>query len=462
MTNQIEASKVSESESLVNQIEKRAKRGKPKARGNGNGTVWQLKSGNWCWQATIDGRKRSGTVKTKTEAERALKQLFTDHERGVLSNTDKVKFQDYALKWLELQTQIRPNTQKLYGEELRLTFPHIGRFAIKELRATHIKDMLVALSKTKTKNGKVFASRTLKMVLTRLRAVLREAVIDNVIFTNPALGVKPVKSANDEPERGVALEYVQAERLIDLGTALHGAGLCRLWCGIYTALTVGLRRGEVMGLRWCDVNLEKCILSVRHNYVSVRGVPHMSKPKTKSGERDIPIPLSLLGVLQQHKDTIALERQKLGLPWDVNAPVFATELGTFTHPDNLERALSSLLEWSNPNPIQRKGKKGVQVLTLEQRLRSVPLEFRERIRAVVESGEALPRISPHDLRHTAGTWMLRRRMPLEVVSKILGHAKVSITLDVYRHVLESEKQQEMVDLFPNPVSSRAVRAVPLN
>jgi integrase len=148
--------------------------------------------------------------------------------------------------------------------------------------------------------------------------------------------------------------------------------------------------------------------------------------------------------------------------------VFPTELGTFTHPANLERALTSILEWSNPTSIERKvkGKKGekpkVKLVTLEQRLRNIPRQFQGRVIAIVTNGEALPRISPHDLRHTAGILMLRRGMPVEVVSKILGHAKVSITLDVYRHVLESEKKAVMVDLFPDPVPTGAVLNVPLN
>ena len=114
----------------------------------------------------------------------------------------------------------------------------------------------------------------------------------------------------------------------------------------------------------------------------------------------------------------------------------ATQQGEYTHPDNLERALHSLLKWTDPTNIK----------TLE---RSVNRKHHTALETVILSGVAVPRIRLHDLRHTAGTLLLRRGMPVEVVSKILGHARVSITLDVYRHVIDSEKKAVMVDLFPS-------------
>jgi hypothetical protein len=97
-----------------------------------------------------------------------------------------------------------------------------------------------------------------------------------------------------------------------------------------------------------------------------------------------------------------------------------------------------LMRWSNPNNLPRLK-------------RLVNREHHATLEAVIMAGEALPKIRLHDLRHTAGTLMLRRGMRVEVVSKILGHAKVSITLEVYRHVLESEKRTEMIDLFDRPL-----------
>ena len=86
-------------------------------------------------------------------------------------------------------------------------------------------------------------------------------------------------------------------------------------------------------------------------------------------------------------------------------------------------------------------------MTLEQRLLAIALPHCAKLTAAINAGQRLPEITPHDLRHTAGTLMLRRRVPVEVVSRILGHARVSIALDVYRHVLESEMRGAAFDVF---------------
>ena len=127
--------------------------------------------------------------------------------------------------------------------------------------------------------------------------------------------------------------------------------------------------------------------------------------------------------------------------------VFATQRGTFSHPDNLHRTLQNLVDQSNPSTIRRRKVNAAEpdaFVTLERRLIIVTKldGKRAKLEAVLRDSEPLPNVSPHDL---------RRKMPVEVVSKILGHADVSITLNVYRRVLESEKEAEMVDLFPELV-----------
>jgi integrase len=79
------------------------------------------------------------------------------------------------------------------------------------------------------------------------------------------------------------------------------------------------------------------------------------------------------------------------------------------------------------------------------------VKARAKLEVIVKAGEKLPDLNPYDLRHTAATLMLRRNVPVEVVSKILGHSRVSVTLDIYRHVLDSEKKTAMPDLFDTPL-----------
>jgi integrase len=129
--------------------------------------------------------------------------------------------------------------------------------------------------------------------------------------------------------------------------------------------------------------------------------------------------------------------------------VFATETANYTYPDNLERVLHAIIEWSDPENFTPK------------RCKVLPVKTRAKLEVIIKAGEKLPNLSPHYLSHTAATLMLRR-VPVEVVSRILGHSKVSITLDVYRHVLDAEKKAVMVDLFDTLLPVRQVQVTPLN
>ena len=133
----------------------------------------------------------------------------------------------------------------------------------------------------------------------------------------------------------------------------------------------------------------------------------------------------------------------------------------------MNRTGQVLNERSNPNALERTrnidhNTKTVTVMTLEQRMLAIARPHRTKLTAAIHAGQRLPDITPHDLCHTAGTLMRRRRVPVKVVSRILGHARVSITLDVYRHVLESEKHSEMIDLFAAPIPTREAVSAPLN
>ncbi len=448
---------------------KREKRGKPKTRGNGQGSkLRQLPSGSWRWEIRLDGQYFSGTKATKTEAEKERARVITDHDRGVLASADQTTLAEYAKKWLERQKHLRTNTKRMYESELGYILKHLGTKKLRDLRPKGIKDALekLATEEMSEGSGRIMSNRTLGMVRTRLKAVFTEAVHDQILYVNPVDAVKPVKSGVDSSETGgMALDFEQAAMLHELGEALYKAGLCRLWPALFTGLSLGLRRGEIMGLRWCDVDFENNVLKVRQN-LTVSKTPFISAPKTKGSIRDLPLPSSLRALLERHRTTQTLDQAKVGECWVDSGAVFTTEIGTYTHPRNLDRALKGVLDWSEPGAIERrdkrhggdpnrvKGKPKKRLMTLERRMLSVPVKHRTTIKAIMDAGKPLPRISPHDLRHTAGTLMMRRGVPIEVVSKLLGHANISITLNVYRHVGDDEIRARAIDLFP--VSSRVV------
>jgi integrase len=444
---------------MQNELTKPRAEKKTKQVGNGGGTVWKLPSGRWRWQVTLgftlEGKRqaKSGTEANKTLADIALAQAKADYSRGLLGVSEDITLKAYADKWLKRQKGLRPTTLRGYHTDIAYATQHLGHLKLKDVKPHHIRDCLTKLSETTMTSGlgkgKPMSGRTLGMVRARLKAVFREAVIDQLIYFNPCDAVKRIKSVTPE-HVGIALDFPEMSRFHELGLALYSVGVSRLFPALFTSASVGLRRAEVMALRWQDLDFDKNIIRVRQNVTTPKGGLHFGEPKTKHSKRDIPMPLTLKNILLLHRDKQKLEQERALDAWQNTGAVFATETGNYTHPDNFSRSLASLIEWSDPTTFTG------------QRCKALPVAARAKLETIIKAGERLPDLSPHDLRHTAATLMLRRNVPVEVVSRILGHSKVSVTLDIYRHVLDSEKNAVMVDLFDAPLPVREVKAVVLN
>jgi integrase len=462
-----------------------SKRGRTKKRGNSTGTCFELPDGRYRWQVTLgfdQNRKQlraSGIEADKTQAQKALARAVSEHERGSLPMGGTMLLEEYVSKWLGYQKDLTRTTRLSYQHELGLVVEHLGRMKLRDIKAFHIRDVLSRLAdRVSTRGlgkGRTTSSRTLSHIRIRLRAVLRDAVLDGLIAMNPTDGIKRVKVARTE-HPGIALDFDQVARFQELGETLYAAGICQLWFALFAAVSIGLRRGEVMGLRWCDVDFERDLLYIRQNLTSPGGKIEMRPTKTVTGQRDILMPASLKAALKRQQMAQASVYEASGQVMLESSPVFATALGTYTHPDNLDRALKDLLRWSDPEAKPGAKKREQKIISkpslisvegqprtnLERRMLAIPRDHRVHLEAVIRADKPLPLISPHDLRHTAGTLMLRRGVPIEVVSKTLGHADIAITYRVYRHVLESERRQHVVDLFDTPFPERPSRVIPVN
>jgi integrase len=181
------------------------------------------------------------------------------------------------------------------------------------------------------------------------------------------------------------------------------------------ALTTGLRRGELLGLRWKDVDLEHGVLHVRQTVIALRGHAAFSQPKTPRSRRSAALLDPVTLALREHKRRQNAPRLALGATWQDHDLVFCTGLDTPINPDNLKRDYERLIALAG-----------------------------------------VPRIRIHDVRHTFTTHALAGGANVKAVSEAIGHADISITLRTYAHVLPEQRREVAAKVsaafFPAPVA----------
>jgi integrase len=444
------------------------KRGKARERGNGQGSIYKYGKTRYRWQFRKDGEVRAaGIAANKTTAEKALAKAISDYEHGTIMTMSRTTVREFAERWMGRHKGKSQNTLDKYQRELNYILEIIGGVKLKDLKAGHVKDALSKLADKKgTKGlgrGRTLASSTLGGVRTRIRAVIREAVADGEMPNDVTISVKRVKAVKTE-HPGVALDFDQAARFHEIGDTLHMAGLSRLWPALFLCVSIGLRKGEAMGLQWRDVDFTSSTLTIQRNLTtSSLGVHLKDGAKTEAGNRDIYFPASVKAALERQLERVKGEAKLLGIKVTPTTPIFPNENGKHSNPDVLQRALVGVIAWSNSKLAETKpGKTRTYSMShLELRLRSVPVEYRARLEAIVRAGDPLPKISPHDLRHTAGSLMLMRGVPLETVSDTLGHKDSSITRQTYIHITEKFRRDHVIDLFP-ALPVRVVQEIAVN
>ncbi len=218
-----------------------------------------------------------------------------------------------------------------------------------------------------------------------LCAALRQAVRWRLLAINPAEAAEPPRPGHAE------IDILMDD---DLHKLLKTARPTRSYPAILLAATTGMRRGEVLGLRWLDIDLATGILTVNHTLEETKAGLRLKEPKTKRSRRNITLPALMVDTLRSHKAAQAQERLMLGLGRDKNGYVFAALDGGPIRPRNFSKEFSRIVE-----------RAGVR------------------------------RVSIHSLRHTHASQLLRDGVHVKVVSERLGHSTVSITLDVYAHTI---------------------------
>jgi integrase len=359
------------------------KRGKTK-HGNGEGSVTQRPDGRWEERLTLEGdRRKSFYAKTRQEAARLLRAALQDRDAGLPVAEGKQIVSQFIATWLEkVRPSLKPKTYRTYEQLLRVhVLPTVGSTPLTKLTA----EQLQRLYAVRLSAGS--STTTVHHVHAAIHRALASALRLGLVQRNVSDLTDPPPIRRNESHE---LTAPQVQTLLE---AARGERLEALFI---LAVTTGMRQGELLALKWADVDLEQGALTVRATLQTEKGGGFMfAQPKTARSRRRIVLTATAVESLRQHRVRQAEERLWVGPAWDDLGLVLTNAIG---------------------RPLD-----GVHVL-------------RRNLRPLLAK-VGLPPIQFHDLRHSAATLFLGKGVHPKVVAEVLGHSQVSITLDVYSHVL---------------------------
>jgi len=379
-----------------------------------SGHVRKLKSNYYIVLEINDNGKRSqkslsvkklmgpGKPAGAREARALLRNILKEYEDGTFIEPTDIKVGKYLLGWLEyIKSQVETKTYEIYRNMVvNHLIPELGDIKLPNLRKSHIKKMIA----DKLKGGRMdekeggLSPRSVQYMFSILKQALSQAVEDELIKKNVAEGVTPPKVKRPP------IEYWSREEVQAFLSAISNYRLYPLY---YTALKTGLRRGELLGLRWKDVSLEKKIITVRQSNVAIRGGSKLKTPKTASGFRTIEISDNLVKVLKSWGIRQKQEFLGEGRPEKDQGLVFTTKKGTKILPRNINRHFDLIAGRLSAELRDKKGK--------------------------IIRGPVLHKISFHGLRHTFATLAVEEGIDMKTLAEILGHSNTAAT-DIYAHV----------------------------
>ena len=368
-----------------------------KKRGNGEGTIYKRKDSRW--SAAVDfgwqnGKRKRKTVygNTRGEVAEKLTVALRAQRRGLPMTAERLTVGDFLERWLldSAKPQVRPNTFDGYERVLRLhVIPEIGHDRLARLtpqRITQLYERLLA---------KGLKPRYVRLAHAVLRRALGQAERWNEIPRNPAALVDPPRAERSE------VAPLGAEEIDQLLAVAKGDPLEALYV---LAVTTGLRQGELLGLRWQNVDLGVGRLAVRQQVQRSPGGWAFTEPKTASIRRVVRLPRIAVDALNRHRVDQLEQRLAHGPDWTDHDLVFPNSRGGPIERQNLvRRSFKPLLQHAGLRPT-----------------------------------------AFHNLRHSAARLLLAQGIHPKVVQERLGHSSISVTMDVYSHVLPSI-QNEAVD-----------------
>jgi integrase len=344
------------------------------------------------------GRRRRrwiGKSRTRGEAERVLTAALKDLDEGILTFPAKITVRGYLLGdgsstnpgWVaSMRSRVRDTTWASYQANLTLhVVPVVGGLKLQALTPVHLNSLYGELMRGN------LSPRTVRYIHAIMHKALAEAVDAGILHSNPATRAKPPR-----PERP-SIAVLNPEEMARLLRAAHGTP----WEGPLTvSVGTGLRRGELLGLHWADVDLERGRLRVVSSLVRGPDGPLLAPPKTPRGRRPVALPPFVVTVLKAYKGRQTERRLASGPDWQDQDLVFDRGDGGPFDPDSFTHAFRKLSRTAG-----------------------------------------IPQARLHDLRHAFATMLLGKGVHPAIASAILGHASPGFTMRTYQHVVEGMESQ---------------------
>lgn len=357
------------------------------------GSVYK-RSGTWAFRVDAGFHPETGKRRqvlrqgfaTKKEAQLALADLIQAAEKNAVVAKPTMRLGDYLEEWLGSQgSRLRETTLRSYEIAVLRIAKRLGRIQLQALTPMQIEKFYNDLLAEESKGGSGLAPKTVK----NTHVVLRKALADA-----ERLGLVPRNAASAARAPTARRPEFKTWSSDDLKVFFESIKENRLRAAFVVLATTGMRRGEVLGMRWRDLDSYAAQLSIVQTLTTVKWEPIITQTKTQRSRRTIYLDTFTVDALRDHRRRQREEQIAAGPAWDKsNDLVFRDELGRLVHPDWFSREFNHLVQIAG-----------------------------------------LPRIRLHDLRHTYATLALKTGVHPKIVSERLGHATVGITLDLYSHV----------------------------
>ncbi|MFD1983541.1 tyrosine-type recombinase/integrase [Mesorhizobium newzealandense] len=332
---------------------------------------------------------------TKKEAEAELNRRLHQVDEGTFVERSVATVAEYCRHWISTIAPAKASAKTLerYGEIVEQhIIPRLGATALQKLDGTKIDEFYQHLRTAGRRDGKGGLSpQTVQHIHRLLSQIMSSAVKARKLRISPMAGVQTTPKVRAEE-----IQVLDDNELASLLRHLKGRSI---YMPVMVAASTGMRRGEVLALRWKDIDLDRGSLQVSQVVEETKAGLAIKEPKTDRSRRTIALPARLVVELRRHRKELAEHRLKLG---------------------------------------QGKDDKDLAFPTWDGRIRTPRPFSKEFAREAAVAG--VPHVTFHGLRHTHITHLLRSGVPVHVVSARAGHANPSVTLNIYAHMLPGQQE----------------------